>query len=123
MPMRLSAGSVGLQQVLMNLMLNGVEAMKDMISPGTLTIVSGRSDDGQLAVSILDTGVGVSSEQVDQIFSAFVTSKPQGTGMGLPISRSIIESHGGRLWATPNTGPGATFQFVLPIEPSAHQTA
>jgi signal transduction histidine kinase len=115
------ADRVGLQQVLMNLMLNGVEAMRDMIAPGTLTIVS-RRNDGQLTVSILDTGVGVSSEQVDKIFSAFVTSKAQGTGMGLPISRSIIESHGGRLWATPNTGPGATFQFVLPIEPSAHQT-
>ena len=107
---------------LMNLMLNGVEAMKDMTAPGTLTIISRRSENGELAVSILDTGVGVPPEQIDQIFSAFITSKPQGTGMGLPISRSIIESHGGRLWATPNTGPGATFQFVLPIEPSAHQT-
>jgi len=68
-------------------------------------------------------GRRVSSEPVDQIFSAFITSKPQGTGMGLPISGLIIESHGGRLWATPNTGPGATFQFVSPIEPSAHQHA
>jgi signal transduction histidine kinase len=87
-----------------------------MTAPGKLTIVSRRSEDGQVAVSILDSGVGVSPEQIDQIFSAFVTSKPLGTGMGLPISRSIIESHGGRLWATPNTGPGATFHFVLPIE-------
>jgi len=107
---------------LMNLMLNGVEAMKDMTAPGTLTIMSRRSEDGELPVSILDRVVGVPPEQIDQIFSAFITSKPQGTGMGLPISRSIIESHGGRLWATPNTGPGATFQLVLPIEPSAHQT-
>ena len=120
---KIMADRVGLQQVLMNLMLNGVEAMKDMIAPGTLTIVSRQSEDGHLTVSILDTGVGVSSEQADKIFSAFVTSKAQGTGMGLPISRSIIESHGGRLWATPNTGPGATFQFALPIETSAHQTA
>lgn len=120
---QIMADRVGLQQVLMNLMLNGVEAMRDMTAPGTLTIVSRRSEDGQLTVSILDTGVGVSSEQVDKIFSAFVTSKPLGTGMGLPISRSIIESHGGRLWATPNTGPGATFQFVLPVEQSACQTA
>jgi PAS domain S-box-containing protein len=120
---KIMADRVGLQQVLMNLMLNGVEAMKDMTTPGTLTIMSKRSEDGELAVSILDTGVGVPPEQIDQIFSAFVTSKAQGTGMGLPISRSIIESHGGRLWATPNTGPGSTFQFVLPIEPSAHQTA
>jgi PAS domain S-box-containing protein len=120
---KIMADRVGLQQVLMNLMLNGVEAMKDMTAPGTLTVVSRRSEDGQLAVSILDTGVGVPPDQIDQIFSAFITSKPLGTGMGLPISRSIIESHGGRLWATPNSGPGATFQFVLPIEHSAHQTA
>jgi signal transduction histidine kinase len=85
--------------------------------------VSRRSEDGQLAVSILDTGVGVSPEKIDQIFSAFITSKPQGTGMGLPISGLIIESHGGRLWATPNAGPGTTFHFVLPSETSAHQHA
>ena len=120
---RIVADRVGLQQVLMNLMLNALEAMRDMPAPGTLTIVSRRSEDGELSVSILDTGVGVSSEQVEKIFSAFVTSKAQGTGMGLRISRSIIESHGGRLWATPNTGPGATFQFVLPVEQSARQTA
>jgi PAS domain S-box-containing protein len=120
---QIMADRVGLQQVLMNLMLNGVEAMKDMTAPGTLTIVSRRSEDGQLTVSILDTGVGVSSEQAEQIFNAFVTSKPQGTGMGLAISRSIIESHGGRLWATPNAGPGATFQFTLPVEQAAHQVA
>jgi signal transduction histidine kinase len=105
----------------MNLIFNGVEAMRGTIAPRALTIVSRRSEDGQLTALLLDTSVGVSSEQVDKIFNAFVTSKRQGTGMGLPISRSIIESHGGRLWATPNTGPGATFQFVLPIEPSAHQ--
>ena len=120
---KIMADRVGLQQVLMNLMLNGVEAMRDMTAPGTLTIMSRRSEDGELSVSILDTGVGVPLEQIDQIFRAFITSKPQGTGMGLPISRSIIESHGGRLWATPNIGPGATFQFVLPIEPSAQQIA
>ena len=117
------ADRVGLMQVLMNLMVNGVEAMRDMPARGTLTVVSGLSEDGHITVSILDTGVGVTSEQLDKIFSAFVTSKAQGTGMGLPISRSIIESHGGRLWATPNSGPGATFQFVLPIERSAQQTA
>src|SRR5690348_15876273 len=121
---QITADRVGLQQVLMNLMLNGIEAMKDISASGTLTIMSRRNEDGQLAVSIFDTGVGVSPEKTDQIFSAFVTSKPQGTGMGLPISRSIIESHGGRLWATSNNaGPGAAFHFVLPIEPSAHQTA
>ena len=65
-------------------------------------------------ISVSDTGTGLPSDKVDQIFNAFVTTKPQGTGMGLAISRSIIESHGGRLWATPNSGRGATFHFVLP---------
>jgi signal transduction histidine kinase len=113
---------VGLQQVLMNLMLNGIEAMKDMSAPGKLTISSHQNVDDQLLISVADMGIGLQPENVEQIFSAFFTSKSQGTGMGLPISRSIIESHGGLLWATPNTGPGATFQFVLPIEPSARQT-
>jgi len=79
--------------------------------------------DDQILVSITDTCKGVQPEQSEQIFQAFVTSNPQGTGMGLPISRSIIESHGGRLWATSKAGPGATFQFTLPIEVAAYQTA
>ena len=119
---KIMADRVGLQQVLMNLMLNGIEAMKDMGAPGKLTISSHQKGDDQLLVSVADIGIGLQPENVEQIFSAFFTSKSQGTGMGLTISRSIIESHGGRLWATTNRGPGATFQFTLPIEPSARQT-
>ncbi|HET7214113.1 MAG TPA: ATP-binding protein, partial [Terriglobia bacterium] len=76
-------------------------------------------EDHQLLVSVADTGVGIRPEQALQIFNAFVTSKPQGTGMGLPISRSIIESHGGHIWTVPASGQGAVFQFSLPIEVSA----
>ena len=76
-----------------------------------------------MLVSVSDTGVGLPPEQVDQIFNAFFTTKPQGSGMGLPISRSIIESHGGHLWATSNSGAGATFQFTLRSEVTAHQAA
>ena len=110
------ADRVGLQQVLMNLMLNGIEAMKEMGTPGSLTIRSKRNGHDQLLVSVADTGIGLPPENAERIFSAFFTSKTQGTGMGLTISRSIIESHGGRLWAAPNHGPGATFQFILPVE-------
>jgi PAS domain S-box-containing protein len=117
---KIMADRVGLQQVLMNLMLNGIEAMKDMGAPGKLTISSHPNGDDQLLVSVADMGIGLRPENVEQIFSAFFTSKSQGTGMGLPISRSIIESHGGRLWATANRGPGATFQFVLPVKVTAH---
>ena len=119
---RIMADRVQLQQVLMNLMLNAIEAMKDMGAPGRLTIESRQADD-QLLVSVTDTGIGLHPEHTEQIFSAFFTSKPQGTGMGLPISRSIIESYRGRLWATSNPGLGATFHFALPIEMAAHQTA
>ena len=84
----------------MNLMLNGIEAMKD--APGELTIKSELGQDGQLLISISDTGVGLPAEKADEIFNAFFTTKPQGSGMGLAISRSIVESHGGRLWATSN---------------------
>jgi C4-dicarboxylate-specific signal transduction histidine kinase len=104
---------VQLQQVFINLMLNAIEAMKD--SGGELTVKS-ELQDGQLQFSVGDTGVGLPTENLDQIFSAFFTTKPQGSGMGLAISRSIVESHGGRLWATSNGRQGATFQFSLPIQ-------
>src|SRR6476660_5366721 len=103
--------SVLLQQVLMNLMINGIEAMGD--TGGELTVTSKRSDDGQLLISVTDSGTGL-PDDIERIFEAFFTTKPQGTGMGLSISRRIVESHGGRLWASRNTGGGATFQFVLP---------
>jgi C4-dicarboxylate-specific signal transduction histidine kinase len=111
---RVVADRVQLQQVLMNLMLNGIEAMQDTKTEGQLTIKSLMAERGQLLISVTDTGVGVPGEQADQIFNAFFTTKAQGTGMGLSISRSIIESHGGRLWATSNSGRGATFNFTLP---------
>jgi len=106
------ADRVQLQQVFMNLMLNAFEAMRD--SGGELTVKS-ELQDGQLQFSVSDTGVGLPMEKMDQIFSAFFTTKPQGSGMGLAISRSIVESHGGQLWATANNGRGATFYFILPI--------
>ncbi len=110
------ADRVQLQQVFMNLMLNGIEAMRDTSAAGELTIKSQRANSGHLLISVSDTGVGLAPQQADQIFNAFFTTKPEGTGMGLAISRSIIESHGGRLWATANSGRGATFHFTLPSE-------
>ncbi|HZZ16161.1 MAG TPA: ATP-binding protein [Candidatus Sulfotelmatobacter sp.] len=109
---KITADRVQLQQVLMNLMLNGVEAMKD--TGGILTVKSQLGRDGQLLISVSDTGAGLPPDKADKIFNAFFTTKPQGSGMGLAISRSIIKSHGGRLWATDNDARGATFQFTLP---------
>jgi PAS domain S-box-containing protein len=103
---------VQLEQVLMNLMLNAIEAMRD--TNGNLTIASNPTEDGHLLISVSDTGVGIPTDKVDRIFDTFFTTKPQGTGMGLAISRSIVESHGGRLWATSNSGRGSTFRFTLP---------
>jgi signal transduction histidine kinase len=113
------ADRVQLQQVFLNLMLNGIDAMKETNGASELTIKS-ETADGQLLVSVSDTGVGFPPEQTDQIFRAFFTTKDNGTGMGLPISRSIIESHGGRLWAVGNSARGATFQFTLPTTVAAH---
>ena len=110
---------VQLQQVFMNLMLNGIDAMKDMTGATALTIKS-ETADAQLLVSVSDTGVGFPQEQADQIFKPFFTTKDNGTGMGLAISRSIIESHGGRLWAAGASGRGATFHFTLPATLAAH---
>jgi PAS domain S-box-containing protein len=110
---KVMADRVQLQQVFMNLMLNGIEAMRN--NSGELIIKSQLREDGQLLISVKDSGVGLPSEKADQIFDAFFTTKPHGTGMGLAITRSIVESHGGRIWASANAGQGSTFQFILPI--------
>jgi PAS domain S-box-containing protein len=109
---KITADRVQLQQVLMNLMLNGIEAMKE--TGGVLTVKTGRGEGGQVLTSVSDTGVGLPAGRADEIFNAFFTTKPQGSGMGLAISRSIVEWHGGRLWATSNDGRGATVHFTLP---------
>ena len=110
------ADRVQLQQVLMNLMLNGIEAMKD--TGGVLAVKSQLREDGQIQISIHDTGPGLPVGKVDQIFDAFFTTKPQGSGMGLAISKSIVESQGGRIWANGDGGRGATFHFTLPAAPA-----
>ena len=112
-----SADRVQLQQVLMNLMLNGIEAMKE--GSGMLMITSKQSDDGQLMVSVGDSGAGLPIEGAERVFEAFFTTKPDGTGIGLPLSRRIIEAHGGRLWASANTPRGAVFHFTMPITAAA----
>src|SRR5437763_15452754 len=108
------ADRVQVQQVLMNLMINGIEAMKDEDGPRELAIRSQRAENEQLLVSVSDTGIGLPPQQANQIFNAFFTTKPHGTGMGLRISRSIVESHGGRLWAVDNFPRGAVFHLTLP---------
>jgi signal transduction histidine kinase len=115
---RLLANRVQLQQVLMNLMFNAIEAMKD--TGGEMTIKTQVNPEGRLIVSVSDTGVGLPEEFIEHIFDPFHTTKPQGTGMGLTITRSIVESYGGRVWATANKGAGATFHFILPGETEAH---
>jgi PAS domain S-box-containing protein len=109
---RVMADRVQLQQALMNLMLNGIEAMRD--TTGELSIKVQLAEDGQVLMSVADTGVGLPPQNIDKIFDAFFTTKAQGTGLGLSITRSIVESHGGRIWATANSGRGATFHFTLP---------
>jgi PAS domain S-box-containing protein len=110
-----AADRIQLQQVILNLVMNAIEAMSTVTErPRTLEIEVGRHDDA-LLFAVRDSGVGLPPGQVDLIFDAFHTSKPSGMGMGLAISRSIVEAHGGRLWATSNEGPGATFQFTLPL--------
>jgi len=112
---------VQLQQVLMNLMVNGIDAMKDVDEKRELTLTSQRADSERVLVSVSDTGTGLPSQQADQIFKAFFTTKAHGTGMGLSISRSIVESHGGRLWATDNATRGASFHLTLPTTIEAHE--
>jgi len=109
------ADRVQLQQVLINFVMNGIEAMASVDGRAReLVIRSQPEDDDHVVVAVQDAGVGIDGEKTDQLFSAFYTTKPNGMGMGLSISRSIIEAHGGRLWATPNPDHGATFHFALP---------
>ena len=110
---KVKADRVQLQQVLMNLMLNGIQAMRG--TSGELSIRSQQADDGQqLLISVSDTGVGLPTDNADQIFNPFFTTKSQGTGLGLAITRSIVDAHGGRIWPSRNSGRGVTFHFTLP---------
>ncbi len=111
---RVSGDRVQLQQVLMNLLMNGIDAMKDVDGTRELAIKSQRTGNEQLMVCVRDSGVGLPSQQADQIFHAFFTTKPHGIGMGLAICRSIVDSHSGRLWAADNSPRGASFNLVLP---------
>jgi signal transduction histidine kinase len=111
---------VQLKQVLMNLMVNGIEAMNDGNETRELIIRSQRTEKGQVTVSVSDTGAGLPPVPVDQIFNAFFTTKLRSIGIGLSISRSIVERHGGRLWAANNSSRGANFQLSLPVEGEAH---
>jgi signal transduction histidine kinase len=107
---------VQLQQVILNLMVNGIEAMNEVMDRAReLSIRSQKLDPNRVLVSVQDCGCGLESDQLDHVFEAFFTTKPGGIGMGLSISRTIVESHGGRLWATTNPDYGATFQFALPV--------
>jgi PAS domain S-box-containing protein len=111
---KVMADSVQVQQVMMNLIMNGIDAMKEVDQPRDLSIRSQSAANRQLMISVSDTGVGLPPQQANQIFDAFFTTKPHGIGMGLRISRSIVESHGGRLWAADNSPRGASFYFTLP---------
>src|SRR5216683_697250 len=118
---RIMGDRVQLQQVLMNLIVNSIDAMKEVDGARELAVKSQRTEKEEVVVSVSDTGVGLPPQQADQIFNAFFTTKPHGTGMGLRISRSIVESHGGRLWAADNSPRGANFCFTLPAKIEAKE--
>ncbi|PYU62710.1 MAG: PAS domain-containing sensor histidine kinase [Acidobacteria bacterium] len=118
---RIMGDRVQLQQVLMNLIVNGIDAMKEVDAARGLAVKSHRTEEEEVLVSVSDTGVGLPPQQADQLFNAFFTTKPNGTGMGLRISRSIVESHGGRLWAEDNSPRGASFHFALPMKIEAKE--
>jgi signal transduction histidine kinase len=113
---RVVGDRVQLQQVMMNLIVNSIEAMKDVDGIREIVIKSQRAENEQILVSVSDTGIGFPPQLTDQIFEPFFTTKSQGTGMGLRICRSIVESHSGRLWAVGTAGRGATFHLSLPAE-------
>jgi signal transduction histidine kinase len=106
-----------LQQVILNLVMNGIEAMDTVTDrPREMVIRSCEHESDQLLVAVQDSGIGLDRQNLEKIFNTFYTTKSQGMGMGLAISRSLIEAHSGRLWATTNAPHGAVFQFTLPID-------
>jgi signal transduction histidine kinase len=114
---RVTGDRVQLQQVILNLVMNAIESLGLVADrPRQIFITTDCPDADHVRVAVRDTGVGLTPEQRARLFEAFYTTKPRGLGMGLAISRSIVVTHGGRLWAEPNQGPGVTFQFTLPIE-------
>jgi len=111
---------IQLQQVILNLVMNGIEAMNTVADrPREMVIRSSAQESDKVLVAVQDSGIGIDSQNLDKIFDTFYTTKSQGMGMGLAISRSIVENHGGRLWAVPNDGPGATIAFAVPCETAA----
>jgi len=118
---QLMGDRVQLQQVMMNLIMNSIDAMKSVDGTRELAIISRPLENEEILVSVSDTGVGLPLQQADQIFNAFFTTKLHGTGMGLRISGTIVESHGGRLWAERNSPRGAIFHFTLPTKIEAHE--
>jgi signal transduction histidine kinase len=108
---------VQLQQVVLNLIMNGMEAMRGMATGKEIWIRTRRDEAGGIRIVVEDCGIGLSAEIADKIFQPFFTTKEQGIGMGLSISRTIVESHAGHLWATPSAPRGAIFQFTIPVEP------
>jgi signal transduction histidine kinase len=111
---RVLGDRVQLQQVVLNLLLNGLEAMNAVVDrPRELTISTQQEANNRVRVAVQDSGAGIDPQLATRIFDAFCTTKPNGIGMGLSISRSIVEQHGGRLWAVPNDGPGTTFNFTV----------
>jgi PAS domain S-box-containing protein len=111
---------IQLQQVILNLVMNGIEAMDTVADrPREMVIRSSAQESDKVLVAVQDSGIGIDSQNLDKIFDTFYTTKSQGMGMGLAISRSIVENHGGRLWAVPNDGPGATIAFAVPCETAA----
>jgi signal transduction histidine kinase len=112
---------VQLRQVMMNLVMNSIDAMKVVDGDHEIAIKSQRAEIEQFMVSVSDNGVRLPLKQAGQVFNAFFTTKPHGTGIGLRISRSIIELHGGQLWAADNSPGGASFFFILPAKVEAHE--
>lgn len=121
-PPVLKADGVQLQQVVLNLVMNAMDAMAEVpIGQREIVIRSYMQNGNQVLVSVEDSGTGVNPQAIEKIFEPFFTTKPHGIGVGLSISRSIVEAHEGRLWATPNPNGGAVFQFTLPIIREVHE--